>query len=168
MMTTISTIAFILGGAIALFFVFEKLETWISNQIAKRTLAKIMKDVKAGNVSDPRILEKAKYGVISIKGAKVYVKTGNHESDVEWDKIDKIVCYKEDLWTYDLACIGFSYADDQPMVVVTEEMSGFVDLQMEMEKVFPGLDDQYHQWLFGTRAFDTRMHILWDRKNQGK
>lgn len=159
-------IILILAVAIFLCMACEKIYSWNFNRSINRSIEKIKKDMKEGKDIDRRILENPKNGVISIHDSKVHVKSPQRELEVSWDKIDKILCYKEDLWAYDLVCVGFSYVDDQPMVVVTEEMLGFFDLIQELDKKFPELEKQYHEWLFGSEPFDKNVHVLWDRRNQ--
>ena len=81
---------------------------------------------------------------------------------IRWQQIDRIIAYKDDVWAYDIICLGF-YIDgntDQ-YVFVDEEMEGWNDLTKRLNEVFR----ISNQWYFDVTfpAFERCERTIWQR-----
>ncbi len=59
-----------------------------------------------------------------------------------WDKVRRIVAYKDDLMTTDLICLEFEVEDDL-VYLAHEEAPGFEQLCTDMAKAFPAIDPNW-------------------------
>jgi hypothetical protein len=84
---------------------------------------------------------------------------------IRWDQIDRIIAYKQDMYIYDLVCLGFFIAGDSKRhLLVDEEMVGWHELTCKMDEVF----DTGHEWYIRKTqepAFERCEVTLWDRRH---
>lgn len=137
----------------------------ITKRRVDRILEKAVADIKNGKeITDEDLtrIEDKKNGIIEITQSGFNIISPKESIFVDWDKVYKIVSFKQDLWTTDLACLGFAALKEETMVVVHEEMKGFLILRREIETKKPGFEEKYHSWLFNTPAFDSTVFTLWE------
>ena len=142
----------------------------IIEKLTKRRVDKILKkavaDIKSGRKitdEDLTLLEDKKNGIIDLTNSGFKIISPKKPIHVDWDNVEKIVSFKRDLWTTDQICLGFIERQKESMVVVHEEMKGFLNLRREIEAKKTGFKKRFHEWLFSTPPFDGTIFILWEK-----
>jgi hypothetical protein len=141
----------------------------LTNRRVDRILEKAVADIKNGKeITDEDLtsLEDKKNGIIEIAKSGFKIISPKTTIYVAWDKVHKIVSFKQDLWTTDQACLGFVALKEESMFVANEEMKGFLTLLKDIEAKKPGFEEKYHSWLFNTPAFDSNIFTLWEEANE--
>jgi hypothetical protein len=130
-----------------------------------RILEKVVADMKNGKeITDEDLtrLEDKKNGIIDMTNSGFKIISSKGSIHVDWDKVDKIVSFKRDLWTTDQVCLGFVEHKKESMIVVHEEMKGFFNLCREIKVKKPCFEERYYEWLLSTPAFDGTLFTLWE------
>ncbi len=139
----------------------ERIAEWWAERWVKKHLSKV--DPKAITEADLSRLEDPKNGVISLRADGFTVQAPAFSAALTWNEITKVFCYKRDLVTTDLICMGFGTGGDQSAVETHEEMAGFQKLRQEAERRFPGVSEAFSRWLLSSPAFDTTTICIWER-----
>lgn len=137
-----------------------QLDCWL---FMRKLLAKGPKNITDKDLTR---LENARDGTITCSADRFAVQAPKFTAHVEWAKLTRIFCYKRDLLTTDLICLGFFCADNQPGVEVHEEMQGFLYLRRELERRFPVYKNRFSDWILSSRAFDNTVVPLWEKEAQ--
>ena len=58
---------------------------------------------------------------------------------IKWTDVREVVAYKEDLFAYDVICVGFRLDDTDSYPRVTEEFIHYKELLQELPSEFPGI-----------------------------
>ena len=92
-------------------------------------------------------------------------KAGKVVAEVCWSDVNEIFAFKQDVFSYDLICLGFRLRDSDTICEVDEECAGYKQLVSELETRFPGLKtDWFAEVAFP--AFKTNQTILWTKSDQ--
>src|SRR5688572_9314442 len=78
----------------------------------------------------------------------------------EWNEVREIVAWKEDVFAYDLICIGLRISNEPNYLRVHEEADGWEELIEELERRYGvGMGDWWTQVAFP--AFKENWTVLW-------
>jgi hypothetical protein len=124
-------------------------------------------DLMAGKLP-PVSLENARNGTISLQATGFTVTSPwrkDSTATVEWDRIEEIRAFKQDLFATDRICWGFCLRGDNLMTVANEEMLGFKELQRAVEARF-GVkqEDWWHRVVHP--AFATNLTVIWPKDKE--
>jgi hypothetical protein len=77
-----------------------------------------------------------------------------------WSRVLEVFAFKEDVFAYDIICLGFRLDDEGRWFKADEECSGFNTLVEFLPRVFPGIRQD---WFFNVAypAFETCLTTLW-------
>lgn len=85
-----------------------------------------------------------------------------HRFTIRWPQIDRIIAYKDDLFAYDLICLGFFIdGDASRYLCVDEHMDGWPELLRQLDDRFRMPEDWHNQIMVPT--FERCERTLWTR-----
>ena len=84
---------------------------------------------------------------------------------VRWADVRQIFAYKEDVFTVDLICIGFRINDESTWVSADEEMIGYRELILAIEKRFGVRESSWFQKV-AVPAFARNFTTIWGEDSQ--
>ena len=142
-------------GVGVLFLVFQIIDRWVTPWVAKRSVKKMLRDIKDGKPQKPRdydfeiTFDPTNISVQSLKG-----KTQESIS-VAWAKINRATAFKRDLFSVDCICLLFETADGVTLEI-NEDMKGWPELTDVISNHLPGCKP-LSDWIFevATPAFAT-------------
>lgn len=142
-------------GVLLVIILVERLFTPV---LTRRAVAKILK--KKG--TDPRVLEKPGYGMLSDDGERLRLAKGNDRLELPWKDVEEIRAFKRDLFSIDLICLAFKREGKDEYVEVHEEMAGYHDLLQALPTRLPGFT---LAWFLDVAfpAFETNHQTIWKR-----
>ncbi len=143
----------------------------VQDRRRERRWKQILEDVKTGKVPVPSP-EDAKNGTISLQATGftvVFRRRKDNPAAVNWDQVEEIRAFKQDLFTVDLICWGFCCRGNDSMVAVNEEMLGFKELQKAVESRFGVKEEDWFRKV-AFPAFAGNMTVIWpkDRDTQDR
>lgn len=88
---------------------------------------------------------------------------GADPTALRWDDVKEIFAFKDDVFGYDIICIGFRLDDEGKYLKIDEEFEGFKELLVFLPTVFPAVRAD---WFFEVAfpAFATCLVSLWGEK----
>lgn len=102
--------------------------------------------------------------VISVQKEGFSVKWGDRPAVlVFWTEVRQIFAFKEDVFAYDIICLGFRITDDGEWVMVHEEMKGYKDLVSEIERRFSDYERDWWEKV-AYPAFERCFTPIWGEK----
>ena len=69
--------------------------------------------------------------------------TGSVPALVRWADVGEIATWKEDLFAYDLICVGFRLAGGTADVVIDERQGGYEAVVAAMARQFPSIPERW-------------------------
>lgn len=81
---------------------------------------------------------------------------------VAWSEIREVFAYKEDLFSYDVICLGFRVSEDGTFWKVSEEVVGYKELIAVLPHRFPGIRTDWFAEV-ALPAFALNRTTLWRR-----
>ena len=87
---------------------------------------------------------------------------GKLVAQVDWAEVLEIVAWKEDLFTYDIICLGFRVREDGAYWQINEEFDGYSEFHTELNRRFPEIKPD---WVMDVAfpAFARNRMTLWRR-----
>ncbi|MEX2558701.1 MAG: hypothetical protein WD403_02250 [Pirellulales bacterium] len=79
---------------------------------------------------------------------------------IRWAEVDEIVAWKDDVWAYDIICIGLR--SGQKQYRCDEEQHGWHDLLRTIERLFAIRRDDWWRRV-ALPAFETSLTVIWRR-----
>lgn len=105
-------------------------------------------------------------GVLSVSGDGVVLRIeGQEKWRFHWADITRVETYKIDLFTFDTICLSFVDELRQLEYKTFEEMAGFSDFIAELDRHFPGIDNNWYTTVM-LPAFSTNYRVLWPDRPQ--
>jgi hypothetical protein len=139
----------------------------LRNRRRERRHKQWLEDLRAGKLP-PVSLENARNGTISIEATGFTVASPwrkDSTATVEWAQIEEIRAFKQDLFTTDRICWGFCRPGDDLMVVASEDMVGFKELQRTVESRF-GVKEEDWWRRVAFPAFARNMTVIWPKDKE--
>ncbi len=103
----------------------------------------------------------AQCNILSSENGVRFIKDGGQDGGFAWNKVKRIVTYKDDLLTVDLIYLEFE-TEDGLVYLAHDEAPGFEQLCTNMNKEFPAVDSN---WLLKVMhpAFAKNFTVLYDK-----
>lgn len=122
-------------------FVWWWFKSWYTK---KRILERVVADMKAGKTA-PKI--KSPYRVALLEdGFQVTRLTDDAKGNdfrLRWADVKEVFAHKDDVFAYDIICIGFRIDEKGNFYDVDEEMWGYEELREFLPKQFPGIREDW-------------------------
>lgn len=80
--------------------------------------------------------------------------------EVKWASVKEIFAYKDDVFAYDIICLGFRVSDAGTYYWVDEEHLGYHELVAELERRFENLDKDWWEKV-AYPAFERNQMTIW-------
>jgi hypothetical protein len=91
---------------------------------------------------------------------------GTNATALRWADVKEIFAFKDDVFAYDIICLGFRLDDDGTYLKIDEEHEGYKELLAFLPTVFPvARTDWFFEVAFP--AFATCLTSLWGEKKIG-
>ncbi|MEM9481379.1 MAG: hypothetical protein AAGA58_17145, partial [Verrucomicrobiota bacterium] len=85
---------------------------------------------------------------------------GDFQFFKEWKQVKEVFAYKDDVFAYDIICLGFRTDDKGTFFWIDEEHDGYRDFEENLPEYFPGIrTDWFREVAFP--AFATNVTHLW-------
>jgi hypothetical protein len=134
------------------------------NYTAKRTVDRILADVRSGKTSRPR---EYKLGLEMTADALVIHELSGKEPNqttLNWSEITRAQLFKRDLWTTDMICLWLERADGTGFELNEEDFQGWNELLEQLPERLPGsLENWWSDVAFP--AFATNEITIFQRGN---
>lgn len=85
---------------------------------------------------------------------------GAENQVLPWDSVLEVFAYKDDVFSYDIICIGFRLNDQGTYVRIDEEYEGYKSLIDYLPHVFQGIRSDWFREV-AHPAFETCLVTLW-------
>jgi hypothetical protein len=129
---------------------------------------RVLKLLKNKEIHNSRALEKPERGMVyeDIKSLKVTNAQGQI-TILNWDEVEEVRSYKEDLFSVDLICVAFKKMGKDEYYEINEEMIGYRDLIETLPNRLPGFNVEWFSAV-AFPAFKFNLHIIWKKSWNGK